>query len=86
MFNQIAGITVATVNNPIVNLANWGTEGLQSLATLAIIGIGLYLFMKRKLTNIIGFAVLAGIASVFIWNPSALKDVGNLIWKGILGL
>ena len=78
--------TVAAVNNPLVNFANWLTSGFQALGLVAIIVIGVFLLIKKQMMKLLTFGIIAAIASVFIFNPAAFQNIGNFLIHDVLGL
>lgn len=65
------------------NLYNWFSSQAQALVWIAIIAIALVLGFKREFTKMIGFAVIAVIITVLVFNTagvtSILLELGNKI-------
>lgn len=57
------------------NLYNWFLSTAQSLVLMAIVVIGIYLGFKREFSKLIGFLVIALVASGLVFNAAGVKDV-----------
>ena len=61
-------------------------ENIQPIVLGAILVIGAMLAYKREVTKLVGFAVIAIIAIVLVFNPVGAKDKLLEIGNTILGL
>ena len=67
------------------NLLDWFTSQAQSIVVLAIIVIGIFLGMKREITKLVTFLIVAILAVGFVFNPMGVKDVLLELFNRILG-
>lgn len=78
-------LTVNAAGNPAENIRQIGLSWLQPIFYIAVAGFGVYLFVKRKMTELIIVAVLGVIASVLIFNTevfvSFLEGLGTSILR-----
>lgn len=76
-------LTVSAAGNPAENIRQIGLSWLQPIFYIAVAGFGVYLFVKRKMTELIIVVVLGVIASVLIFNTevfvSFLEGLGTSI-------
>ena len=68
------------------NLLDWLSVQAQSIVILAIVGIGIFLGVKREMTKLVVFVVVAIIAVGFVFNPLGVKDFMLEVFNRILGL
>ena len=78
-------LTVNAAGNPAENIREIGLSWIQPIFYMAIAGFGVYLFFKRKITELVVVAVLGMIAAVLIFNTEAfvafLEGLGTSILK-----
>lgn len=78
-------LTVSAAGNPAENIREIGLSWIQPIFYMAVAGFGVYLFFKRKITELVIVAVLGVIAAVLIFNTEAfvtfLEGLGTLILK-----
>jgi len=61
------------------------TEG-QALASAIVIGVGIYLLIKRESAKFFSFVLLGGGALLFIFSPSSMVTWLEGLFKSLLGI
>lgn len=67
------------------NLFTWFSVQAQSLVLIGVVGIGIWLIIKREFSKLLAFAVIAIVAIVAVFNPVGIKDVLLNIGNTIIG-
>ncbi len=72
-------------DTPGERLLEGGGSELGKLFLLMVIGVSIFLFMKRAFTAFIGFALFAMVVSVFVFSPETITGMGEKGVKWIFG-
>lgn len=67
------------------NLLEWFQAEAQSLVIIAIIVIGVVLAFKREFTKLIGFAIIAVVVVLLVFNPWGVQEVLLELGNKIIG-
>ena len=68
------------------NFLTWLQTNLQPLVLAGIAIFGVYLIMKREMTKLIGFVIVAVFVGVMVFSTSGFKDVLLEIGKKVFGI
>ncbi len=68
------------------NFLTWLQTNLQPLVLAGIAIFGVYLIMKREMTKLIGFVIVAVFVVVMVFSTSGFKDVLLEIGKKVFGI
>ncbi len=58
-----------------VNVYNWLASNIQSLGLAALLIVGIYLVIERKLSKVVGLVLVSIVAIGFIYNTTGVKDL-----------
>lgn len=67
------------------NLYNWFLPNAKSVLLLALVVIGLWLVVKREITKLTGFLIIAAIAVVLVYNADGVQGVLLDLANKVLG-
>lgn len=67
------------------NLYNWFLTNAQPLVLLGLVVIGLILILKREMSKLVGFLVVAALAVGLVFNPSGIQKVLLELVNRVLG-
>lgn len=68
------------------NLYNSIAPDLQWIVIIILVGVGVYLIIKRQFTGLIGLLVVGVLAVGLVFNPMGAKDVLLGLFNKILGI
>ena len=57
------------------NILTWAQQNLQPLVLVCLIGIGVYFFIERKFSKIVGLVVVAVVSVGFVFATTQVKDL-----------
>ena len=68
------------------NLLTWVTEQAQPLFVVAIIGMGLWFILSRKVSILVATIIVAIVGGMFVFNPWGIADLLVNIGSNIFGV
>ncbi len=68
------------------NLFNWFLTNAQSLILMGIVFVGVYLLLKREMSKMVGFVLIAIVAVGFVFNSSGVKEVMLNLFNTVFGV
>lgn len=57
------------------NVFNWLQTNLQPLVLVGILGIGIYIFVERKFSKVVGLVLIAIVAVGFVFATTDVKNI-----------
>ncbi len=57
------------------NLFNWALGNIQPIILLAILCVGVYLMIERKISKVVGLLILSVVAVGFVFDTNSVKDL-----------
>lgn len=67
------------------NMLDWLTQQALPILMIGIVCFGIYLIFKRELSRIVGFAIVALLATGFVLNPHGIVNLFLSIYNKIIG-